>query len=211
MNAIPRPISEEMKKSIYNMVKDYQLSNNGLTPSIGYIAEKLNVSKSLVFRYLNYLNDDSSYGLSYQDGVIETEFSGLMSPMSSGVPLVRLIACRNPEFVKEDIQAYIPLPEYLFGKGPFFILIADGDSMINVGVNDGDYVIIRKQEWAREGDIVVALIDGETPTLKRYYRDDKTSCVILRSENDDMNDIIYNQKHIKILGIGIKVLKNLWD
>ena len=78
--------------------------------------------------------------------------------------------------------------------------------MINAGVSSGDYVIVRKQETAEEGQIVVALVDDEA-TLKRYYRDTKTKRIRLHPENDAMQDMYFN--NIQIQGIAVKVIKDL--
>ena len=78
--------------------------------------------------------------------------------------------------------------------------------MVNAGINDGDYVIIKKQDFAEEGQIVVALIDDEA-TLKRYYIDKKKKQVILHPENDNMQDMYFDS--IIIQGVAVKVLKDL--
>lgn len=94
----------------------------------------------------------------------------------------------------------------LFGRGEFFALQASGDSMINAGINDGDLVLIRKQNTAEEGEIIVALVDDET-TLKRFYRDKKNKRFILHPENEKYDDIIVD--NLVIQGIVTKVLKDV--
>ena len=78
--------------------------------------------------------------------------------------------------------------------------------MINAGISDGDLVVVRQQETAEEGQIVVALIDNEA-TLKRYYLDNRRKCVRLHPENDKMEDMFY--KTISIQGVAVKVIKDL--
>ena len=90
--------------------------------------------------------------------------------------------------------------------------IAEGNSMVNVGVLDGDLVVVRKQDFADEGQIVVALVpdengSGETATLKRYYVDHARNKVRLRPENDEITDFYVND--IKILGVAKSVVKQL--
>ena len=84
--------------------------------------------------------------------------------------------------------------------------------MINVGIDNGDLVIVRRQEIAQDGQIVVAMVQNEydsewSATLKRFYHTDKRNVFRLHPENDDMDDIIVN--NIKIIGIAVKVLKDL--
>jgi repressor LexA len=116
------------------------------------------------------------------------------------------IACGLPQFAEENIEEYVSLPEALFGKGPFYILRARGESMIDAGIDPGDLVVIRSQEEAKEGDIVVALIDNEA-TLKRFYRDKKNKRIRLHPENETMEDIFVDNCNIQ--GVAVNVIKQL--
>jgi repressor LexA len=79
--------------------------------------------------------------------------------------------------------------------------------MINAGIQDGDFVIIRQQSTADEGQIVVAMTEDDECTLKRYYKDTKNKKIRLHPENDTMQDMYYD--NIQIQGIAVKVLKDL--
>ena len=82
--------------------------------------------------------------------------------------------------------------------------------MINAGIDDGDLVVIRKQSYADEGEIIAALVDGDSATLKTYYRDDENKKIILRAENDDKKkypDII--RREVRVMGVAVYVMKNL--
>ena len=122
------------------------------------------------------------------------------------VPVVGGIACGVPILAEENIERYIPIPKDFLGNGNFFILQAQGNSMINAGIADGDYVIVRQQETAEIGQIVVALI-GEEATLKRYYIDRERRKIRLHPENSRMKDMYYDS--ITIQGVAIKVIKDL--
>lgn len=98
------------------------------------------------------------------------------------------------------------LPVALFGRGQFFILRASGDSMIGVGINDGDLVLIRQQDSACEGQIVIALMDDEA-TLKRYYPEPEKNRVRLHPENEKLEDIFV--KDCIIQGVAVRVIKDL--
>ena len=94
------------------------------------------------------------------------------------------------------LDGYIPLPKEFEHLGKSFALRVQGDSMINAGIKENDVIIVREQETAENGEIVVALIE-DSATVKRFYlRDGK---IILHPENDDMQDMIFED--VKILGI----------
>ena len=123
------------------------------------------------------------------------------------MPVLGVISGGIPKFAEENIEEYIRLPVSLFGTGKFFILRAYGDSMIEVGIDDGDLVLIRQQETASAGQIVVALINNEDATLKRYYPEPEKHRVRLHPENSRMDDIIVPDCAIQ--GVAVKVLKDL--
>ena len=86
------------------------------------------------------------------------------------VPIVGNVAAGSPILAEEYMEDQIPLPEVMLGDGEHFILRVHGDSMINAGIMDGDYVVVRQQNTAVNGEIIVALIDGNA-TVKRFYRE----------------------------------------
>ena len=116
------------------------------------------------------------------------------------------VACGVPRFAEENIEEYVRLPVSLFGSGDFYILRAVGDSMIGVGIDDGDLVLVRQQNYAEAGQIVVALVEDEA-TLKRYYPEPENKRVRLHPENDSMSDIYVDECLIQ--GVAVKVIKNL--
>ena len=82
--------------------------------------------------------------------------------------------------------------------------------MINAGIDDGDLVVIRKQSYADEGEIIAALVDGDSATLKTYYRDDENKKIVLREENDDKKnypDIV--RREVRVMGVAVYVMKKL--
>ena len=108
---------------------------------------------------------------------------------------------------EENIEAYYWLPEELFGKGDFFFLRANGDSMIGAGIDDGDLVLIRRCDDAQVGQIVVALTDENENTLKRFYPEPEKNQVRLKAENPKYKDIITRECHVQ--GVAVKVIKDL--
>ena len=87
------------------------------------------------------------------------------SPELNRVPILGNVSCGLPEYAEENFEEYVPLPVALFGQGDFYLLRASGNSMIEAGIDPGDLVVVRKQNTAEEGDIVVALVDNETCLL----------------------------------------------
>lgn len=103
------------------------------------------------------------------------------------VPIVGRVTAGMPILATENIEDYIALPETMLGKGDHYILSVCGESMIEAGIMDGDYVVVKKQETAYNGDIVIAMIEDEA-TVKRYYREN--GHFRLQPENQTMEPII---------------------
>ncbi|AFV11583.1 LexA repressor LexA [Thermacetogenium phaeum DSM 12270] len=122
------------------------------------------------------------------------------------VPVVGRVAAGTPILAVENIEGVFPLSASFVGSSDnIFMLTTKGDSMINAGIFDGDYLIVRQQQTAEDGDIVVALMDDEEATVKRFYRE--AGCIRLQPENDCYEPI--RSKHVKILGKVIGVIRKL--
>ena len=146
-------------------------------------------------------------GLIQYDGTgIQTLGSRKSRSGLTKTPLIGSVSCGEPILEEENIQYYLPLPTQLFGDGELYLLRANGDSMIEAGIDDGDLVVVRRQEKAEEGKIVVALVGNEN-TLKRIYYDRNTGETILHPENRTMQDI--RVKECMIQGVAIHVIKAL--
>lgn len=111
---------------------------------------------------------------------------------------------------EEYVEDYVNLPASLFGKGEFYILRAKGDSMVDAGIDEGDLVVIRKQQTAAEGDIVVALDEESRNTLKRLGGFDDEGNVILEYMNQEVYpDKIITVKELIVQGVAEHVIKKL--
>ncbi len=108
---------------------------------------------------------------------------------------------------QENIEELLPLPEDFTGDGQLFMLRVRGDSMIDAGILDGDYVVVRQQPEADKGDIVVAGIPGEEATVKTYSR--KGSKVVLTPANPDLQPMIFDPADVTIFGKVVTVLRRL--
>lgn len=185
-------------------IEDYW-DRYGVSPTTRAIAAGVNLSNATVGRYLQYMKEHGM--IDYQGHRCYKTRKQLLSDLGlEQVPVLGRIACGIPKFAEENIEEYIKLPESFLGKGSFYLLHADGDSMVDADIDDGDLVLIRKQQTADPGQIVVALIEDEA-TLKRYFPEPQNGWIRLRPENEEMDDIIV--KDCVIQGVAVKVLKDL--
>ena len=123
------------------------------------------------------------------------------------MPLVGQITAGAPILARQNIEEYIPLPANLVKGSDNFILKVKGDSMINAGILNGDYVIVDRKPSASNSEIVVALIHKEYATVKRFEEDEDV--VRLRPENDFMEPIVLNAKDVEVIGIVTGVFRVL--
>ncbi len=116
------------------------------------------------------------------------------------IPVLGKVAAGQPIFATENIERTFPLPLDMVGNSESFMLRVQGESMINAGILDGDYIIVKRQATAENGEMVVALIDDEA-TVKTFYKED--GYFRLQPENDTMQPIIVNQMTIlgKVTGL----------
>ncbi|NLU41949.1 MAG: transcriptional repressor LexA [Firmicutes bacterium] len=121
------------------------------------------------------------------------------------VPLVGRVTAGSPILASQNIEDYFPIPTEFVGTGEFFMLKVRGDSMIQAGILDGDHVIVRKQDAAENGDIVVALVNGDEATVKRLFKE--KDHVRLQPENPHMDPIIAVDVRVlgKVVGLVRKV------
>lgn len=111
------------------------------------------------------------------------------------VPIVGRVTAGTPILATENIEDYISLPQTMLGEGEHYVLSVRGESMIGAGIMDGDYVVVRKQPTAYNGDIIVAMIEDEA-TIKRFYREN--GGFRLQPENPTMEPIIVRE--LTVLG-----------
>ncbi len=122
------------------------------------------------------------------------------------IPLVGRIAAGSPILAAEHVDDVLRLPEALIGDGPVFLLEVRGDSMIDAGILDGDLVAVHRQDHARDGEIVAALVDGEEATVKRLRRPDGK--VILEAANPAFAPMEFTGG-VEVIGKVVSVLRKL--
>ena len=125
-------------------------------------------------------------------------------PTATNVPLVGRIAAGGPILATEHVEEIFPLPKSLVGEGTLFLLEVAGDSMIDAAICNGDYVVIRQEQTANNGDIVAAMLDGEA-TVKTFQRKDGKVWLMPHNEAYDPIDGTY----ATILGIVTAVLRRI--
>ncbi|MCI6239328.1 MAG: transcriptional repressor LexA [Porcincola intestinalis] len=121
----------------------------------------------------------------------------------ASIPLVGQVAAGVPILAAQNIESYFPLPADYMPQNPAFMLRVKGTSMINAGINNGDLLLVEEQKTARNGDIVVAMID-DSATVKRFYKE--KGYIRLQPENDSMDPIIVKD-HLQIIGKVFGVLR----
>ena len=173
------------------------------TPSTREIAEGTSLQKSAVHNYLAELREEGR--IDYDNRMIMTERINdqLMAYNQAGI--VGAIPCGQITLEQESVEDYVNLPMSIFGGGELFILHTYGDSMTGSGIDEGDLVVVRKQTWASDGDIVVAFVEGEGSTLKRYYNDREGKRIILHPDNEKYQDIVV--KDCQIQGVVVNIIK----
>ena len=184
---------------------DALYKKEGRKPSTRKIGEKLGINASTVSRYLREMSNRNM--LQYEGGEVKTSTTDKFCRRGMTLQILGSVSCGVPLLEEENIEAYYWLPEELFGKGDFFFLRANGDSMIGAGIDDGDLVLIRRCDDAQVGQIVVALTDENENTLKRFYPEPEKNQVRLKAENPKYKDIITRECHVQ--GVAVKVIKDL--
>ena len=121
------------------------------------------------------------------------------------VPIIGRVTAGEPSLAVESLEGTMTLPKDFVGSGENFLLRVRGDSMIGAGILDGDLVLVRRQDTADNGDIVVALVNGEEATVKRFFRE--KDYIRLQPENEHLEPII--TKELRVLGKVIGVLRRL--
>jgi repressor LexA len=122
----------------------------------------------------------------------------------AGLPLVGRVAAGQPILAEENIEEYVEVPSIAGGEDGEYVLRVQGESMKNVGILEGDYVVVRPQETARDGEIVVALV-GDEATVKRFFRE--SDHIRLQPENDAMEPILSSD--VTVLGSVVGVCRRV--
>ena len=178
------------QEEILNYIKD-EILNKGYPPAVREICEAVHLkSTSSVHSHLEtlekngYIRRDPTKPRAIE--IVDDQFN-LTRREVVNIPIVGQVAAGMPILAQQNIENYFPVPTEFVPNAEVFMLNVKGDSMINVGILNGDNVLVARQNTARNGEIVVALID-DSATVKTFYKEN--GYIRLQPENDSMDPII---------------------
>ena len=191
------------QQEILDYIKD-QILKRGFPPSVRDIGEAVKLkSTSSVHSHLEtlekngYIRRDPTKPRAIE--ICDDSFHMIRTEMVS-LPILGSVAAGQPILAEEHIESYFPIPAEVVPSGESFVLKVKGDSMINVGIFDGDQVFVNVCNSVRNGDMAVALID-DSATVKTFYKENGR--IRLQPENDDMDPIIVDDCQVlgKVFGV----------
>jgi repressor LexA len=196
------------QQEIFDFIKRYS-AKYGYPPTVRDIGKAVGLaSSSTVHAHLANLE---KIGLLRRDPtkpraieLLDRAAAGVRSLVRPGLPLVGQVAAGQPVLAEENIEDYVPTPDLAGGEAGDYLLRVRGDSMMNVGILDDDLVVVKRQETADDGDVVVALV-GEDATVKRYFKE--SDHVRLQPENDSMEPI--RSREVRVLGKVVGLMRSL--
>jgi len=194
------------QQEIFDFVKRYA-REHGYPPTVRDIGKAIGLtSSSTVHAHLANLE---KLGLLRRDPTKPRAIEVLgdkakAAAATPGLPLVGQVAAGQPVLAEENIEEYVAVPPIAGGEDGHFVLRVKGDSMRDVGIYEGDHVVVRTQETARNGEIVVALV-GDEATVKRFFRE--RDHVRLQPENDAVAPI--RSRDVQVLGRVVGVFRRL--
>ncbi len=186
-----------------------EILNRGFPPSVREICEAVNLkSTSSVHSHLEtlekngYIRRDPTKPRAIE--IVDDNFN-LVRRETVNVPIIGKVAAGQPLLAVENVEGYFPIPSEYMPNNKTFMLVVQGDSMINAGIFNGDYVVVEQQPTAENGQKIVALID-DSATVKTFYKED--GYIRLQPENDSMEPIIVEpDRPFQILGKVIGVFR----
>lgn len=191
----------ERENAVLTFIEKY-MTENGYAPSVREICDGCNIPSTATAFYV--INTLAEKGLITKCKVGQNvRRSVSINQKAVKVPLIGTVAAGQPIFAQENYEDFFSVPSNLFGTEGLFMLTVKGNSMIKIGMFDGDKLIVRKQETAENGEIIVALVD-DSATVKRFYKRDNK--IILHPENDDMEDFVFD--NVVILGKVVGLLRD---
>ncbi|MDE6597778.1 MAG: transcriptional repressor LexA [Clostridia bacterium] len=191
--------SIDKSEAVFDFIQKY-ISENGFAPSVREICKSCDIKSTATA--FNYINELAEKGLINKANFKNRAVSLKQNVLN--VPLVGTVAAGQPIFATENYENFYSIPGNFFSGEDLFMLNVHGDSMINIGMFDGDKIVVKRQETADNGDIVVALVD-DSATVKRFFKRDGK--IILHPENDNMQDFIFD--NVTILGKVVGLMRNI--
>ncbi len=193
------------QKEILDFVGAF-LKENGYSPSLEEIADELGLSSvSTVHKHVSHLLEKGLLRRGWNQNRSLEPVRFERRPRAAVIPLVGIVAAGRPIEAIEDVET-LEIPESFLGRGETYALRVAGESMIDEGIRDGDYVIVERRRKARNGEVVVALIDGEEATLKTFRQEGAR--VRLIPANKSMKPMVFAARRVEITGVVTGVLRH---
>ena len=200
---------EALLSGIAEYIKRYAHENNGQAPGMYEIAAAMHIEKTRAYRYMKYLNER---------GTVEYSGKGTLKFAGAGdyvrecrfvkVPIYGSVICGTPEEEEQYNEGYLALPEEWTQGSDCFLLRARGDSMRDIGVEEGDFVLVRRADGAGDGQVIVALTE-EGNTLKRYKENGGRPVLWAENSSWSREKRTIVPKSLTVQGIAMKVIKNI--
>lgn len=198
--------SGETRNKVYAFIAHY-IEANSIPPTVREICAALDIrSTSTVHMHITKLANDGliSINPSKQRSITlpKKDTADKSNTEMRTVPLLGNVAAGLPILAVENIREYYSVPQKLLrgaGSDEVFMLEVHGQSMINVGINDGDTIVVHNGIAVEQGDIAVVRVEGESATLKRIFYE-KDNKIRLQPENSTMQPLIYNRADVEIIG-----------
>lgn len=199
------PELTERQEFVYDYIRDY-VSKHPYPPTVREIQKHLKIKSTSTVQYALDALHNAGYITKSGNKMRAIELTGdAQGAQALMVPIVGNIAAGEPILADQNISEYFPLPSNIYStSSSLFILKVKGTSMIDVGIFDGDYVIVEQCETAENGEIIAALLE-DSATVKRYYREN--GIIRLQPENKEMEPIIV-EGDIRILGKVVGLFRN---
>src|SRR4051812_929951 len=211
--AVAEPELTAKRKEILDFIAEQQ-SQRGYPPSVREIGEAVGPTSSstvhahlATLQRLGYLQRDPTKPRAIEVRYDPESGASATRRPARHVPLVGDVAAGVNVLAQENVEELVPLPEDFTGTGSVFMLRVRGDSMIDAGILDGDYVVVRHEREANKGDIVVAGIPGEEATVKRFGK--RGGKVVLSPANERLEPMVFDAAEVQIFGKVVSVLRRL--
>ncbi len=196
---MPRPLPKR-QQAVYDAIVAY-LREHGVAPSTADLAQQFGISRTTVHGHLRALQRKGYLG--HSEGVARSWRPLRGQPVR--VPVVGSVAAGSPILAAENIEGHITFDDARHGE-TLFALRVRGDSMIAAGILDGDLVVVRRQDGAEDGDLVVALVDDEEPTVKKLRRDgDQLRLVPM---NPAYEPLVLDGRRVRLVGKVVGLRRN---
>lgn len=196
------------QQEIFDFIRSYS-EKNGYPPTVRDIGKAVGLaSSSTVHAHLSNLeklgvlrrDPTKPRALELLDRATRSAGSAVQGAIDKvrpgGLPVVGAVAAGSPVLAEENIEEYVQVPQAAGGEEGEYVLKVRGDSMVDAGILEGDYVVVQRRDEARDGEIVVALVGDDEATVKRYFRE--SDHIRLQPENASMDPIL--AEDVQILG-----------